>query len=74
MCHQCGFRRNRSTTGHVFCIRQLFEKKWELNEAVHRLFIDFKNAYDSVRREVLCNILNEFGMPLKLVRLKNVSG
>jgi hypothetical protein len=24
--------------------------------------MDFKKAYDSVRREVLCNILNEFGV------------
>jgi hypothetical protein len=34
-----------------------------------QLFIDFKKAYDSVRREVLCNILIEFGIPMKLVRL-----
>ena len=39
------------------------------NEAVHQLFIDFKKAYDSVRREVLYNILIEFGIPKKLVRL-----
>ena len=45
--HQCGFRRNRSTTDHIFCIRQILEKKWEHNEAVHQLFIDFKKAYDS---------------------------
>jgi hypothetical protein len=38
------------------------------DETVHQLFIDFKKAYDSVRREVLYNILLEFGMPLKLVR------
>ena len=25
--HQCGFRRNRSTTDHIFCIRQIHEKK-----------------------------------------------
>ena len=25
--HQCGFRRNRSTTDHIFCIRQVLEKK-----------------------------------------------
>jgi hypothetical protein len=36
---------------------------------VHQLFVDFKKAYDSVRREVLYNILIEFGIPLKLVRL-----
>ena len=67
--HQCGFRRNRSTTDHIFCIRQILEKKWEYTEAMHQLFIDFKTAYDSVRREVLYNIRNEFGVPKKLVRL-----
>jgi hypothetical protein len=36
---------------------------------VHQLFIDFKKAYDSVRREVLYNILIEFGVPMKIVRL-----
>jgi hypothetical protein len=50
--HQCGFRRNRSTTDQIFCIRQILEKKWEYNGTVHQLFIDFKKAYDSVRREI----------------------
>jgi hypothetical protein len=36
---------------------------------VHQLFIDFNLAYDSVRREVLYNILFECGIPMKLVRL-----
>jgi len=27
--HQCGFRRYRSTTDHIFCIRQVLEKKKE---------------------------------------------
>jgi hypothetical protein len=36
---------------------------------VHQLFIDFKKAYDSVRRVVLYNILIEFGISMKLVRL-----
>jgi len=35
---------------------------------VHHLFIDFKKAYDSVRREVLYNILIEFVIPMKLER------
>jgi hypothetical protein len=47
----------------------LLEIKWEYNEAVHQPFIDFKKAYDSVRREVLYIILIEFGVPMKLVRL-----
>jgi hypothetical protein len=41
----------------------------EYNETVHQLLKDFKKAYDSVRREVLHNILIEFGVPMKLVRL-----
>jgi hypothetical protein len=41
----------------------------EYNGTVHQLFIDFKKAYDSVRRKVLYNILIEFGIPRKLVRL-----
>ena len=36
---------------------------------VHQLFIDFKKAYDSVRREVLYKILFEVDIPRKLVRL-----
>ena len=44
----------------------------EYNEAVHQFFIDFKKAYDSVRSDVLYNILNEFGIPVKLVRKINM--
>jgi len=40
--HQCAFRRNRLTTGHIICIRQILEKKYEYTEAGHHLFIDFK--------------------------------
>jgi hypothetical protein len=67
--HPCGFRRHRPTTDHIFCIRQILEKKWEYNEPVHQFFINIKEANDSVRREVLYNILIEFGIPMKLVSL-----
>jgi hypothetical protein len=36
---------------------------------VHQIFIEFKKAYDSVRREVIYNTFYEFGIPMKLVRL-----
>ena len=57
--HQCGFRRNRSTIDHIFFIRQMLEKKWEYVEEVLQLLIDFKKAYDSVRREVLYRVSQE---------------
>jgi hypothetical protein len=47
--HQCGFRRNGSTTDKIFCIRQILEKKCEYNETVHQLFTDFKKDYDYTR-------------------------
>jgi hypothetical protein len=53
----------------IFYIWQILEKKWEYNGTVHQLFIDFKKAYDSIKREVLYNILLEFGIPKKLVTL-----
>jgi hypothetical protein len=43
-------------------IRQILEKKWEYNDTVHQLFIDCEKAYDSMRRELLYNILREFGI------------
>jgi hypothetical protein len=58
-----------STTIKSFAFVRYRRKNWEYNEAVHQLFVDFKNAYHSVRREVLKNILIEFGVPMKLVRL-----
>jgi retron-type reverse transcriptase len=67
--HQCGFRLSRSTTDLIFYVRQIREKKWEYNGTEHQLLIDFKKAYNSVRREVLYDILIEFGIPRILVGL-----
>jgi hypothetical protein len=44
------------------------ERKWD-TETVHQLFVDFKKACDSVRRELLYNIIIEFGVLMKVVRL-----
>jgi hypothetical protein len=55
-----------------FAFVKSLRKKWELNEAVHQLFMDFKETYDTVRSEVLYNILVVFGIPMKLIRLVNV--
>jgi hypothetical protein len=67
--HQCGFRRNRSTTDQIFYIPQILQKKWEYNGTVHQLFIDCRKIYDPIKGEVLYNILLEFCIPMKLDRL-----
>jgi hypothetical protein len=56
-------------TDQIFYIHQILDKKWEYNGTARQLFIDFRKAYDSVRRKVLYNILSEFKMPRKLVGL-----
>jgi len=44
--------------------------RWSLGKSIRsKSQTDFKTAYDSCRREVLYNILAEFGIPMKLVRL-----
>jgi len=59
-------------TGQLLIIYSKFVrylgKIWQYNEAGHHVFVAFKKAYDSVRREDLYNILIEFGIPMKLVR------
>ena len=47
----------------------MLEKNWVYIEAVHQQCIALKKAYDSIRREVLYNILIELGIPIKLLRL-----
>jgi hypothetical protein len=43
---------------------------WRLGKSIRsRSQTDFKKAYDSNRREGVCNILTESGIPMKLVRL-----
>jgi hypothetical protein len=56
---------------HVCCIYEIHEKKRKYCEAENQLFMDLKKADDSLRKEVLYNILTEFGIPVKRVRLIN---
>jgi hypothetical protein len=64
--HNCGFQHNRPTDKR-FCIWQILGRKWVYNRTAHQLFTDFQKAYDLLRREVLYNILVEFGVPMKVV-------
>jgi hypothetical protein len=41
----------------IFCICQILETKWEYNERVHQLVVDFKKACVSGMKEVLCNVV-----------------
>jgi hypothetical protein len=50
-------------------LSDIWKKKCEYNDVAHLLFVVLKKAYDSVRREILYNILIEFAVPMKLFRV-----
>lgn len=70
--YQTGFRRGKSTTDHIFTLRQLMEKYYEYNKYLHILFVDFKQAYDSIDREQLWIALRNFRIPKKIVKLVEI--
>lgn len=67
--YQCGFRPGKSTTDQIFTLRRLLEKTLEFQIDTHHLFIDFKQAYDSIDRKSLFTTMSSFGIPSKLNRL-----
>ncbi|KAE9542653.1 hypothetical protein AGLY_002564 [Aphis glycines] len=67
--YQSGFRKNKSTTDHIFVLRQVMERSYEYAKDLHMVFIDYKQAYDSIDREILWKILKNFGLPNKLINM-----
>lgn len=67
--YQCGFRRNRSTLDHILSLRLILEKCYEYNVSIHQLYIDYKEAYDSINRDKLRVVLEEMRVPRKIINL-----
>ena len=56
---QCGFRSGRSTMDMIFCLRQTQEKCIEQNMPLYVVFIDFTNAFGTVSRDGLWEVLKK---------------
>lgn len=67
--YQCGFIRGRSTTDAIHTIKHVIEKAREHKMEIDLLFIDFKQAFDSLKRKELIKALEESGINEKLKRL-----
>jgi sorting nexin-29 len=65
--YQGGFRKGRSTTDHIFTIRQVLKKCYEQNINIHQLYIDFRQAFDSINRQFIYEAVAEFRIPFKLI-------
>jgi len=62
---QAGFRREKRTSDHVFVLKHLIDKHRLRRAPQHHLFVcfvDFRKAYDSVRRDLLMKCLVDMGL------------
>ncbi|XP_055385015.1 uncharacterized protein LOC129614453 [Condylostylus longicornis] len=71
--YQCGFRCQRSTIDQIFLMKQIMEKSYEYNVDLHIIFIDFKQAFDSIDRTKISTALAFLGVPKKLINLINMT-
>jgi hypothetical protein len=66
--YQAGFQSGKSTTDELFAFRQILEKCNELNITTHHLFIDCKEACDTIIRNKVNVGLSELNFPAILLR------
>ena len=71
--YQCGFRKGRSTTDQIFCLRMILERTCEYKLDIHQLYIDYKQAYGTINRAELVELMKEFEIPMKLLRLVSMT-
>jgi hypothetical protein len=65
---QAGFRAGRSTIDHVFCLKQLIEKKMSVNQPLHLLYVDLEKPYDSVPLKNLWKALKYYNISNSIIR------
>jgi ABC-type polysaccharide/polyol phosphate transport system ATPase subunit len=66
---QMGFRPNTSTTDNIFIVKQIYEKCCEFNIDIYNIFVDYTQAFDSVKRCQIKYCLRNYNVPSKLIRL-----
>ena len=60
--HQ-GFRKGRGTTDRMFALRQMVEKRLEIQGRMAVGFVDVEKAYDTVPRETVMATVRWMGVP-----------
>jgi hypothetical protein len=65
---QAVFRAGRSTIDHIFCLKQLIEKKMAVDQPLHLLFVDLEKTYDSVPLQSLWKALEHCNISSNIIR------
>jgi hypothetical protein len=65
--YQMGFMPNRSAIYNIHTIKQMYEKCYEYSIDIHNVFVDFKQAFDSVNMSLVSESLKEYRIPRKLI-------
>ena len=66
---QAGYRKGKGMKDQIANIRWIIKKAREFQKNVYFCFIDYANAFDSVDHSKLWKILQEMGIPDRLICL-----
>ena len=65
--NQNGFRTNRSTSGKILTVRRIIEGANAKNLTAAIFFIDFSEAFDSIHRGKMAEILKAYDIPDEII-------
>ena len=64
---QAGFTKGRNILDNLFILRECVEETYRKKEQMVAIAIDFKKAYDSIKRETMVQILKELRIDSKII-------
>ena len=67
--NQSGFRLSRSTADQITTLHIIVEQSLEWRTALCINFIDYEKAFDSLDRNVLWDLMANYGIPSKIISL-----
>ena len=66
---QAGFTGGREILDNLVILRETIQERFKRRLGVVALAVDFRKAYDSIRREKIIEVLKEYRVPAKLIDL-----
>src|SRR5207245_10805874 len=64
-----GFRRDRSTIQQILLLRLIAEKAYRNSKIVYNCFVDFQNAFDLIKLDIIWATLRSYGVGKRLVQI-----